>query len=148
MIRYLIAALAACLVLIYGGWQRIDSLGNQVKQVNKDLAQKTADAKALQQSLTVRDSIDAQYQEALNNAESTKAQLVADLRTGVKRVYVRAACPQLPDSKSTGSAHAAAPELEPDARQDYADLREANDKVMAQVVKLQNYIAKACLKKN
>ncbi|WP_097303835.1 lysis system i-spanin subunit Rz [Pseudomonas chlororaphis] len=148
MTRWLIAALIACLLVMYGGWQHIDSLGNQVKQANKDLAQKIVDAKALEQSLAVRDSIDFQYQEALSNAESTKAQLVADLRTGVKRVYVRAACPQLPDSKPTGSAHAATPELEPDARQDYADLREANDKVMAQVVELQNYITKACLKKS
>lgn len=144
MTRYLLVALAACLLVMYGGWQRIDSLGNQVKQANKDLAQKTADTKALEQSLAVRDSIDFQYQEALNNAESTKDQLVADLRTGVKRVYVRAACPQLPDPKPTGSAHAAAPELEPDARQDYADLREANDKVMTQIVELQNYITNAC----
>lgn len=100
-------------------------------------------AKAYDQALIVRDSIDAQYQEAIHNAEQSKLQLVADLGTGVKRVYVRAACvPANP--QPTGSPDAAAPELAADARQDYADLVAAHAKVTAQVIGLQHFIAGAC----
>ncbi|SNY45533.1 prophage endopeptidase [Pseudomonas sp. LAMO17WK12:I10] len=145
MTRYLIAGLAMALILAL--W-RLDHVSTSLSTASKRVGELEIQEQAYEHSLAVRDSIDAQYQEALNNAETKKAQLVADVRTGVKRVYVRAACPQLPDTKSPGSSHAAAPELEPDARQDYADLREANDKVMAQVAELQNYIVKACLKKS
>nr|WP_262407336.1 lysis protein [Pseudomonas lactis] len=93
--------------------------------------------------MTVRDSIDTQYLEAISNAELSKPQLVTDLNAGVKRVYVRAACvPANP--QPTGSADAAAPELAADARQDYADLVAAHAKVTAQVIGLQDFITRAC----
>ena len=100
-------------------------------------------AAAYEQALTVRESIDTQYLEAISNAELSKPQLVTDLNAGVKRVYVRAACvPANP--QSAGSADAAAPELAADARQDYADLVAAHAKVTAQVIGLQDFITRAC----
>jgi prophage endopeptidase len=143
MIRYLIAALAACLVLIYGGWSHIQGQAKDMA-VAKDRITKLVDsAAAYEQALKVRDSIDTQYLEAISNAEQSKPQLVADLDSGVKRVFVRAACvPANP--KSTGSSDAAATELAADARQDYADLTAAFKKVKAQVEGLQQHILTAC----
>ncbi|SFQ82542.1 Bacteriophage Rz lysis protein [Pseudomonas sp. NFPP07] len=100
------------MALIVALW-RLDHVSTSLSTASKRVGDLESQALAYEHSLAVRDSIDAQYQEALSNAETKKAQLVADLRNGVKRVYVRAACPQLPDTKSPGSSHAAAPELEP-----------------------------------
>ena len=134
------AALAIGLLLAL--W-RLDHVSTSLDVSEKLVGTLQGQAAAYEQALTVRDSIDSQYQEAIRNAEQSKPQLVADLGTGVKRVYVRAACvPANP--QPTGSADAAAPELAADARQDYADLVAAHAKVTAQVIGLQDFIARAC----
>ncbi|NMY20819.1 lysis system i-spanin subunit Rz [Pseudomonas sp. WS 5410] len=137
--RYLVAGLAMALVLAL--W-RLDHISTRLdtEKARADLLQEQA--VAYDQALTVRDSIDTQYLEALSNAEQSKPILVGDLNAGVKRVYVRAACvPANP--QSAGGADAAAPELAADARQDYADLVAAHAKVTAQVIGLQDY-ARTC----
>ncbi|NVZ19529.1 lysis protein [Pseudomonas costantinii] len=140
MTRYLVAGLAMALVLAL--W-RLDHISTRLNTANELVGTLQGQAAAYEQALTVRDSIDSQYLEAISNAELSKPQLVADLNAGVKRVYVRAACvPANP--KPTGSPDAAAPELAADARQDYADLVAANAKVTAQVIGLQDFIARAC----
>ncbi|WP_202884344.1 lysis system i-spanin subunit Rz [Pseudomonas lurida] len=129
------AALAIGLLLAL--W-RLDHVSTSLDTANELVGTLQGQAAAYEQALTVRDSIDAQYQEAIHNAEQSKPQLVADLRTGVKRVYVRAACvPANP--QPAGSPDAAAPELAADARQDYADLVAALKAVTAQVNGLQAY---------
>ncbi|WP_338576290.1 lysis system i-spanin subunit Rz [Pseudomonas canadensis] len=140
MTRYLVAGLAMALVLTL--W-RLDHISTSLDTATERVGELEGQAAAYEQALTVRDSIDAQYQEAIHNAEQSKPQLVADLDTGVKRVYVRAACvPANP--QPAGSADAAAPELAADARQDYADLVAAHAKVTAQVIGLQDFITRAC----
>lgn len=140
MTRYLIAGLAMALVLAL--W-RLDRVSTRLDTATEraDLLQERA--AAYEQALTVRDSIDTQYLEAISNAELSKPILVGDLNTGVKRVYVRAACVPA-NTKPAGSTDAATPELAADARQDYADLVAAHAKVTAQVIGLQDFIARAC----
>ncbi|UHG99190.1 lysis system i-spanin subunit Rz [Pseudomonas sp. 7-41] len=143
MNRYLIIALAACLVLIYGGWSHIKGQAKDMAVAKDRIVTLEASAAAYEKALKVRDSIDTQYLEAISNAEKSKPQLVADLDSGVKRVYVRAACvPANP--KPAGITDAATPELAADARQDYADLTAAFKKVTAQVAGLQQHILTAC----
>nr|WP_256344039.1 lysis system i-spanin subunit Rz [Pseudomonas costantinii] len=130
------------MALVLALW-RLDHISTRLNTANELVGTLQGQAAAYEQALTVRDSIDSQYLEAISNAELSKPQLVADLNAGVKRVYVRAACvPANP--KPTGSPDAAAPELAADARQDYADLVAANAKVTAQVIGLQDFIARAC----
>ncbi|WP_057976773.1 lysis system i-spanin subunit Rz [Pseudomonas lactis] len=134
------AALAIGLLLAL--W-RLDHVSTRLTTSTERVGVLEGQAAAYEQALTVRDSIDSQYQEAIRNAELSKPQLVTDLNAGVKRVYVRAACvPANP--KPTGSTDAAAPELAADARQDYADLVAAHAKVTAQVIGLQDFITRAC----
>ena len=138
--RYLVAGLAIALVLAL--W-RLDHISTSLDTATQRVGELEGQAAAYEQALTVRDSIDSQYLEAISNAELSKPQLVADLNAGVKRVYVRAACVPA-NSKPTSSADAAAPELAADARQDYADLVAANSKVTAQVEGLQQFIITSC----
>ena len=135
-----------CVALVIGlllALWRLDHVSASLTIATSRVGVLEGEAKAYEQAITVRDSIDRQYQEAIRNAEDSKPQLVADLNSGARVVYVRAACvPANPNA--TGSTDAATPELAADARQDYADLVAANSKVTAQVVGLQQFIITSC----
>ena len=141
-----LAGLCAVLVigLLLALW-RLDHVSTRLDAATSRVGVLEGEAKAYEQALIVRDSIDRQYQEAIRNAEDSKPQLVADLTAGVKRVYVRAACVPA-HTDATGSADAATPELAADARQDYADLVAANMIVTGQVIELQRYVTEICRK--
>ena len=139
-----LAGICAALVigLLLALW-RLDHVSTSLTTATSRVGVLEGEAKAYEQAITVRDSIDRQYQEAIRNAEDSKPQLVADLNSGARVVYVRAACvPANPNA--TGSTDAATPELAVDARQDYADLVAANSKVTAQVAGLQQFIITSC----
>ncbi|MBD1601974.1 lysis system i-spanin subunit Rz [Pseudomonas typographi] len=144
MTKYLLIALAACLLIMGLGWWHIGNQADTIKAQQTSIAQLEADKAALDQKLTARDSVDTQFQEAIAHAESEKNKLVAQLGTGERRVYVRATCPKLPNPSATGSADAGTPELDPTARQDYADLRAAIIRTREQVTGLQSYITNVC----
>ena len=135
-----------CVALVIGlllALWRLDHVSTSLTTATSRVGVLEAESKAYEQALTVRDSIDRQYQEAIRNAEDSKPQLVADLNSGARVVYVRAACvPANPNS--TGSTDAATPQLAADARPDYADLVAANSKVTAQVAGLQQFIITSC----
>ena len=139
-----LAGICAALVigLLLALW-RLDHASTSLTTATSRVGVLEGEAKAYEQAITVRDSIDRQYQEAIRSAEDSKPQLVADLTAGVKRVYVRAACVPA-HTDAPGSADAATPELAADARQDYADLVAAHAKVTAQVIGLQDFITRAC----
>ena len=139
-----LAGICAALVigLLLALW-RLDHVSASLTIATSRVGVLEGEAKAYEQAITVRDSIDRQYQEAIRNAEDSKPQLVADLNSGARVVYVRAACvPANPNA--TGSTDAATPELAADARPDYADLVAANSKVTAQVAGLQQFIITSC----
>lgn len=135
-----------CVALVIGlllALWRLDHVRTSLTTATSRVRVLEGEAKAYEQAITVRDSIDRQYQEAIRNAEDSKPQLVADLNSGARVVYVRAACvPANPNA--TGSTDAATPELAADARPDYADLVAANSKVTAQVAGLQQFIITSC----
>ena len=135
-----------CVALVIGlllALWRLDHVSASLTTATRRVGVLEGEAKAYEQATTVRDSIDRQYQEAIRNAEDSKPHLVADLNSGARVVYVRAACvPANP--YATSSADAATPELAADARQDYANLVAANKKVTAQVIGLQDFITSSC----
>ncbi len=135
-----------CVALVIGlllALWRLDHVSASLTTATSRVGVLEGEAKAYEQALTVRDSIDRQYQEAIRNAEDSKPQFVADLNSGARVVYVRAACvPANPNA--TGSTDAATPQLAADARPDYADLVAANSKVTAQVEGLQQFIITSC----
>ena len=139
-----LAGISVALVigLLLALW-RLDHVSASLTTATRRVGVLEGEAKAYEQAITVRDSIDRQYQEAIRNAEDSKPQLVADLNSGARVVYVRAACvPANPNA--TGSTDAATPQLAADARQDYANLVAANSKVTAQVTGLQQFITTSC----
>ncbi len=142
MIRYVFAGLAMALILAL--W-RLDHISGSLDAASQRVAMLEGQAAAYEQAIAVRDSIDSQYQEAIRDAEGSKHQLVADLNSGARVVYVRATCVPA-NTQSAGGADAATPQLAADARQDYADLAAANKKVTAQVLGLQQFIRSSCVR--
>lgn len=107
-----LAGICAALVigLLLALW-RLDHVSASLTIATSRVGVLEGEAKAYEQAITVRDSIDRQYQEAIRNAEDSKPQLVADLNSGARVVYVRAACvPANPNA--TGSTDAATPNLQ------------------------------------
>jgi prophage endopeptidase len=142
--KYLIAAIGVCLIIMGQGWHHMSAQADKIDRQQESITQLEADKKDLDRNLAARDSVDAQFQEAMANVESQKNKLVAQLGTGERRVYVRASCPKLPNSSATVSPDAGTPELDPAARQDYADLRAAISRTREQVIGLQSYITTVC----
>lgn len=148
MTKYLLAAIAGLVIILLLGWHHVSAQNDTIDEQAKAIKQLNADKQALDTKLAARDSVDAQYQQSLKKADDEKQALVAQLNTGARRVYVRAACPKLPDSSPASGADAGTAELDPAARQDYADLRAAIAATRSQVTGLQNYINQVCRSAN
>lgn len=146
MTKYLLAILGVLVIVILVGWHHVSAQSETITKQRVTIDQMAADAAWQAQQLKARDSVDAQYQDNLKKVQDEKQALVARLDTGTQRVYVRATCPKLPNTSTPGSPDAGIPELEPAARQDYANLRAANDSARAQIGGLQSYIKNVCLK--
>jgi len=146
--KYLLAAIAGLVIVLLLGWHHVSAQNDTIDDQANTITQLDKDKKDLDTKLAARDSVDDQYQQSLKKADDEKRALVAQLGTGARRVYVRAACPKLPDSGSTSSADAGTAELDPAARQDYADLRSAITATRSQVIGLQNYINQVCRSAN
>jgi prophage endopeptidase len=144
--KYLAAIIGFLVIVLLIGWHHVSAQNTTIKTQSDTIAQQQADADELDRNLKARDSVDRQFQEALSNADEARKRLVSQLGTGERRVYVRAACPKLPDTTSTSSTDAAAVELDPAARQDYADLRASITRTEQQVIGLQSYITNVCRK--
>ncbi|PHM38191.1 lysis protein [Xenorhabdus mauleonii] len=90
--------------------------------------------------------IDTTRLQELTNAKSKITQLSDDLRTYVKRVYVRAECP-VPETASPSGVDGSRPaRLEKDAEQDYVRLLGELETLEAQCLGLRDYVKTECLR--
>ncbi|PHM46008.1 lysis protein [Xenorhabdus mauleonii] len=88
--------------------------------------------------------IDTTRLQELTNAKSKITQLSDDLRTHVKRVYVRAECP-VPETASPAGLDGSRPaRLEKDAEQDYVRLLGELETLEAQFLGLRDYVKTEC----
>ncbi|EKO3657454.1 lysis protein [Vibrio metschnikovii] len=83
----------------------------------------------------------------LRDAHDEINRLADSLRSGPKRVYVKASCPKpVSDSTTTGGVgHAGAAQLDEAAREDYLRLRMMDVENRARTKYLQNYIKTQCM---
>ncbi|MBD2802951.1 lysis protein, partial [Xenorhabdus sp. M] len=88
--------------------------------------------------------IDTTRSQELTNAKSKITQLSDDLRTHVKRVYVRAECPVSETASSPGMDDSGSARLEKDAEQDYVRLLGELETLEAQYLGLRDYVKTEC----
>ncbi|MBD2796077.1 lysis protein [Xenorhabdus sp. 18] len=90
--------------------------------------------------------LDKAHTQELANAESKITQLSDDLRTNVKRVYVKAQCPVSETASSSGMDGSRPARLEKDAEQDYVRLLGELETLEAQFLGLRDYVKTECLR--
>ncbi|MBD2816277.1 lysis protein, partial [Xenorhabdus sp. Flor] len=88
--------------------------------------------------------LDKTHTQELANAKSKITQLSDDLRTNVKRVYVKAQCPVSETSFSSGMDGSRPARLEKDAEQDYVRLLGELETLEAQFLGLRDYVKTEC----
>ena len=146
MIRYLIAALAACLVLIYGGWSYIQGQAKELadaKDRNLTL-ERAAESRRNTQKLLAQ--LDTEHTKALTDAQTANNQLRTAVATGTRRLSVKATCPVVRDTAATsglGDAEARA-ELDPAAGQRIVAIANDGDEGLIALRAAQDYINKFC----
>ncbi|MBM9486990.1 lysis protein [Pseudomonas sp. ICBG1301] len=147
MIRYLIAALIACLILIYGGWQRIESQArglaaatDQISTLNKAVESR----RKTQQLLT---QIDTEKTKVLIDAQAQNKALLARVGTGAQRLSVPARCPVVrAGSVPTGLDNAEErAELDPAAAQRILATANDGDEAIIALTALQEWVSAKCL---
>ncbi|AYG06860.1 lysis protein [Pseudomonas fluorescens] len=147
MIRYLIAALAACLVLIYGGWSHIQGQAKDLavaKDRNSTLERAAASRRNTQRLLA---QLDTENTKALTDAQTTNNQLLAAVATGTRRLSVKATCPDVRNPTATaglGDAEARA-ELDPAAGARIVAIANDGDEGLIALRAAQDYINTVCL---
>ncbi|MBI6654981.1 lysis protein [Pseudomonas carnis] len=147
MIRYLIAALAACLVLIYGGWSHIQGQAKDmaVAKDRIDTLERAAASRRNTQRLLAQ--LDTEHTKALTDAQTTNNQLRAAVATGAHRLSVKATCPAVRATGTTaGLDHAEArAELDPTAGERIVAITDDGDQGLIALRAAQDYINRACL---
>ena len=147
MTSYLIAALAACLVLIYGGWSHIQGQAKDmaVAKDRIDTLERAAESRKNTQRLLAQ--LDTEHTKALTDAQTANNQLRTAVATGARRLSVKAACPAVRNATATaglGDAEARA-ELDPAAGQRIIAIANDGDEGLIALRAAQDYINTVCL---
>ena len=147
MTRYLIAALAACLVLIYGGWSHIQGQAKYmaVAKDRIDTLERAAASRRNTQRLLAQ--LDTEHTKALTDAQTTNNQLRTAVATGARRLSVKATCPAVRTAATATSlddAEARA-ELDPAAAERIVAIPADGDEAIVALTGLQEYINTVCL---
>lgn len=148
MTRYLIAALAACLVLIYGGWSHIQGQAKDmaVAKDRIDTLERAAASRRNTQRLLAQ--LDTEHTKALTDAQTTNNQLRAAVAIGARRLSVKATCPAVRTAATATSlddAEARA-ELDPATAERIVAIPADGDEAIIALTGLQDYITNICQK--
>lgn len=117
-----------------------DSLSSQLSEqvtINKDY-------KSRIQSLH---ELDTMYTQELTNAKTEIDSLRDAVKSGTKRVYIKAECPKAGSDTTESGSNEAAPRLSEATEQDYWRLREMIAENEKKTLYLQDYIKTQCLAK-
>lgn len=148
MIRYLIAALVACLFLIYGGWQRIQAQAVALTAATERNAQLEAAAASRRETQRLLAQLDTEHTQERERANQTNADLRAAVASGQRRLSVPARCPSVRTAAGTtglDDAEARA-ELDPASAQRIVATANDGDDAIRALTGLQDYISRFCLK--
>jgi prophage endopeptidase len=152
MIRYLIAALIGCLIIIYGGYQRIQSQSEDLATAKSQVTtlNKAADSRRNTQRLLAQ--LDTDHTKELENAQADNQRLRTAVATGARRLSVPAKCPSAPMRTAAAAARLddaeTRAELDPAAAERIVAIPADGDEAIHALTGLQDYVTKICLKGN
>ncbi|MFQ6558186.1 lysis system i-spanin subunit Rz [Pseudomonas sp. Lb2C1-1] len=150
MNRYLIAALAACILLMWGGWQKIKGQSAALQAAGEQIQSMERAAESRRNTQKLLAQLDTEHTKALTDAQAANNQLRTDVRNGALRLSVKATCPAVRDATTStglGDAEARA-ELDPAAGERIVAITDDGDQGLIALRAAQAYIANVCLKGN
>ncbi|UNM19238.1 lysis protein [Pseudomonas sp. ArH3a] len=146
MIRYLIAALIGCLIIIYGGYQRIESQNQALKKASDmvETMNKAAESRRTTQRLLAQ--LDTDHTKELENAQAVNQRLRTAVGTGARRLSIEATCPAVGAATTTsGLGHEKArAELDPAAGERIVAIANDGDEGLIALRAAQDYITTFC----
>jgi len=146
--RYLIAALVACLLLIYGGWQKIQGQARDVDAALDQVATLEAAAESRRNTQRLLLELDTKHTTELTNAQADIKKLRADVADGRRRLSVKARCPTVRTASTApgvDDAEARA-ELDPAHGQRIIGITADGDEGLIALAGLQEYVTTVCLR--
>lgn len=152
MNRYLVATLAACVLIMWGGWQKIkgQSAALQVAGEQIQTMERAAESRRNTQKLLAQ--LDTEHTKALTDAQAQNADLLARIGTGAQRLSVPARCPAATVRATTSPARVddaeERAELDPAAAQRIVATATDGDEAIIALTGLQDYVRTVCLKGN
>ncbi|WP_238116673.1 lysis protein [Vibrio cincinnatiensis] len=144
----LVLSLIASSSLLYVKTVQLDSAKQKLSDANLKIDSYVKSQKLQKQRIEKLAEIGDQSAKELRDAHDEINRLADRLRSGPKRVYVKASCPKpVSDSTTTGSVgDAAAARLSDTAREDYLRLRRMIVDNEQQIKYLQSYIKTQCMR--
>lgn len=137
-----ILAISLLLLLhLYGG------LKDNYQLLSSQFAEQVAINKDYKSRIQSLHELDTMYTQELTNAKTEIDSLRDAVKSGTKRVYVRADCPKSGSDTTESGRDEAAPRLSEATEQDYWRLREMMAENEKQTLYLQDYIKTQCLAK-
>lgn len=146
MNRYLVAALVACGLLVYGGWQKIQHQSDQIKQQAKAIGTLERAAESRRNTQRLLAQLDTEHTQERERANQTNADLRAAVAAGQRRLSVLAtSCRATGSATASGLGHAEArAELDPTVAERIVRIANDGDDAIRQLTALQDYVRTAC----
>ncbi|WP_237388335.1 lysis protein [Xenorhabdus sp. Sc-CR9] len=135
-----VSLLAALWVVVKG----YEELSRKYKELSDDFSKQTAFIANQQARIQHLAELDTKYTQELANAKSKITQLSDDLRTNVKRVYVKGVCTKHETASPAGVDDPRPARLEKDAEQDYIRLLGELETLEAPYLGLRDYVKTEC----
>lgn len=146
MIRYLIAALLGCLIIIYGGYQRIESQAQALKKASDQVETLNKAAESRRNTQRLLAQLDTDHTKELENAQANNQRLRTAVGTGARRLSVEATCPAVgaPTTTSGVGHEKARAELDPAAGERIVAIANDGDEGLIALRAAQDYINTFC----
>ncbi|MBT0375187.1 lysis protein [Morganella morganii subsp. morganii] len=128
------------LLHLYGG------LKDNYQLLSSQFAEQVAINKDYKFRIQSLHELDTMYTQELTNAKTEIDNLRDAVKSGTKRVYIKAECPKVGTNTTESGSNEAAPRLSEATEQDYWRLREMMAENEKQTLYLQDYIRTECLR--
>lgn len=143
-------ALVATLIIMLAAVAFLSDLLGDVRRERDSLSSQLSEQVAINKDYKSRiqslHELDTMYTQELTNAKTEIDSLRDAVKSGTKRVYIKAECPKSGADTTEGGSNEAAPRLSEATEQDYWRLREMMAENEKQTMYLQDYIKTQCLK--
>ncbi|WP_447590135.1 lysis system i-spanin subunit Rz [Aquipseudomonas campi] len=147
MNSYLLGGMVICVLVMWGGWQKIQRQEQALAQAAESIATLERAAKSRRQTQRLLLDLDTQHTLERERANQTNADLRADVATGKRRLSVLATSCSVRTATSTAGLadDQARADIDPAAAERIVRITNDGDDAIRQLSALQGYVGRICL---